>query len=82
MRRIGLNRCPYCSGFVVYDSSAKTFWEKLLPVVLLRLVRCDDCRRRHLRPLFLPALKRTVQPLAPKKPSRLASDDGQKERHA
>ena len=28
MRRIGLNRCPYCGGSEVYVSTAKTFWKE------------------------------------------------------
>ena len=35
--------CPYCHGSEVYVSSAKTFWERLSALLLLRRVRSDEC---------------------------------------
>jgi hypothetical protein len=36
-------------------SAPKTLWERIPAVFLLRLVRCHNCKRRHCRPLLLPA---------------------------
>lgn len=76
MRRIGLNACPYCGGSDVYASTAKTFWEKISVVLLLRHVRCDECRRRHFRPLFIPAPKRPPRSAVPREPPEIGSSHG------
>ncbi len=57
MRRIGLRNCPYCASSQVYSSAPKRLVERLPVLLLLRLVRCHACLRRHLRPLLLPTLK-------------------------
>jgi len=68
MRRIGLKNCPYCGSSKVYISAAKTLWERLPALFLLRLVRCHGCMRRHVRPLLLPAPKRPEEYTVPTKP--------------
>ncbi len=82
MRRIGLKCCPYCGGDEVYSSSAKTFWEKLPALLLLRFVRCDECRRRHFRPIFISAPVRPSKTATLKKPVQLASDENREQRQA
>ena len=40
--------CPFCRSFDVRRSHRKGLFEVLiLPVVLLRPFRCEDCGRRH-----------------------------------
>jgi hypothetical protein len=57
MRRIGLNRCPYCGNFEVYRSRIEpvTWLDRACVLFLLQLVRCHGCMRRHYRPLLFPA---------------------------
>ena len=47
--------CPRCFSSYIYKSR---FWlvEYLLPLLLLRPVRCRDCGRRYYRLIFLSAL--------------------------
>ena len=78
MRRIGLNRCPYCCSSEVHVSSAKNFWDRIPVLALLRLVRCEECRRRHYRPLFCSAPQRPVRSAVPKKPSSVVSSEEKK----
>lgn len=68
MRRIGVENCPYCGGLEVYISSPKTLWERIPTFLLLRFMRCHNCKRRHLRPSFLPAIRYQERASAPRKP--------------
>src|SRR5258705_3295588 len=77
MRRIGLRACPYCHSSEVYVSSAKTFWERLSGLLLLRHVRCDECRR-HFRPVFLSALTRPSRRGIPRTPE-IAPGEGKEQ---
>jgi hypothetical protein len=44
--------CSDCGGSVGFRSRPRTFTEKfVLPIFLLRPVRCGDCFRRYYRPL-------------------------------
>jgi hypothetical protein len=47
--------CPRCYSWYIYKSQ---FWlvEYLLPLLLLRPVRCRDCNARYYRLIFLSAL--------------------------
>jgi hypothetical protein len=55
--RISGTHCPYCrSSSRIYASAPKSIWEELAVFVLLRPVRCHDCMRRFLRPLFVSSL--------------------------
>ena len=49
--------CPRCFSWYIYKSR---FWllEYLLPLLLLRPVRCRDCEKRYYRLIFLPTLHR------------------------
>jgi hypothetical protein len=76
MHRIGLKDCPYCGSSEVYRSQPKTLAESACIFLLVRLVRCHDCMRRHYRPVFFPAAKH-VTPLA-KKPVQIRTDDKRK----
>jgi hypothetical protein len=52
-------QCRDCGGLVGYRSRRRGFVEKcLLPLLLLRPVRCGDCFRRSYRPLFVPVRER------------------------
>ena len=53
MLRVGLTQCPYCRRADIYISHPKDFWEEIAILLLLRPVRCHDCMRRFLRPLFV-----------------------------
>jgi hypothetical protein len=57
MRSIGLKDCPYCGAPEVFRSrTERTTWlDRACGLLLLRLVRCHSCLRRHYRPAFLPA---------------------------
>ena len=52
MLRIGSKRCPFCYRQDIYISSPKHLWEEVAILLLLQPVRCQDCMRRFLRPLF------------------------------
>ena len=55
----GLFQCRYCGGYNGYRSRAKTFGEKfLLPLLLLRPVRCGDCFRRSVETIFVQVRER------------------------
>jgi hypothetical protein len=59
--RIGREECPYCHrASEIYTSNPKSIWEELVILLLLRPVRCHDCMRRFLRPMFIET------PVAPK----------------
>lgn len=53
LRRISLNSCPYCFSSGVYLSKPGRWWEKMLFVFLLQLMRCHNCMRHHYRPIIL-----------------------------
>jgi hypothetical protein len=60
--RIGREECPHCHrSSEIYTSNPKSVWEELLILLLLRPVRCHDCMRRFLRPVF------TETPIAPRR---------------
>jgi len=52
MLKIGWKRCPFCCREDIYISHPKRLWEEVSIAVLLQPVRCHDCMRRFLRPLF------------------------------
>jgi len=49
--------CPRCSSWNIYKSRFRHL-EYLLPLLLLRPVRCGDCSLRHYRMIFLSTLRR------------------------
>jgi hypothetical protein len=52
-------KCVDCGSSEGYRSRPRTFTEKyLLPLLLLRPVRCGDCFRRCYRPIFVPVRER------------------------
>jgi len=54
-----LFQCRDCGGFNGYRSRPRSLTEKfLLPMVLLRPVRCGDCFRRSYQLLFVPVRER------------------------
>ncbi len=54
--------CRNCGGQEVYRSRPRGFFEKyVLPLFLLRTVRCDRCYQRGYAPRTIPLLER-VQP--------------------
>lgn len=57
MRRIGLQECPYCSSHEVYESQGTTCRGRASGLLLLRVVRCHGCMRRHYGPIWVPALE-------------------------
>jgi hypothetical protein len=51
--------CPDCGGFYGYRSRPKNLTEKfLLPLLVLRPVRCGDCFRRSYQSAFAPVRPR------------------------
>ena len=78
MRRIGLQRCPYCGKDGIYASRTKTWHDEVRCFFFLQVVRCHSCMRRYYRPLFLPP----VPTLAARKPIETAANDEQRERSA
>ncbi len=67
MRRISLKNCPYCDCSEVYISTSTNIWQKMSSLLLLRLLRCDLCKRRHYRPMFLAAAVNPARNISPKK---------------
>jgi len=53
----------------VYVSAPKTPWDRISVLFLVRLVRCHSCMRRHFRPIFLAAEKRSATYSVPRKPA-------------
>ncbi len=54
-----LFECQDCGGLNGYRSRPKTFAEKfLLPLLLLRPVRCGDCFRRSVQTIFVQVRQR------------------------
>ena len=52
--RIGFEDCPYCHRGDIYISRPRSLGEEIVILLLLQPVRCHDCMRRFLRPLFVP----------------------------
>jgi hypothetical protein len=52
MRKIGLERCPWCNSTDVYASRPRSLTEVVGTLFLLRPVRCHRCLFRHFRPFF------------------------------
>jgi hypothetical protein len=51
--------CRDCGSSQAYRSRARSFFERfLLPLVLLRPVRCADCFRRCYAPVFVEVKER------------------------
>jgi hypothetical protein len=64
--------CDDCGSDTGFRSRARTFSERyLLPVFLLRPVRCSECFRRDYRLLFMPVKDRRT-PTVSKMPSTVA----------
>ena len=56
-------RCPLCGSEMAYRSRPRNFTERfLLPLALLRPVRCGECYRRTYATLFTEAKKRNQHP--------------------
>ena len=54
--------CDDCGCDVAFRSRRRSFTERfLLPLVLLRPVRCGECFRRDYRLVFMPVRERTPQ---------------------
>ena len=52
--------CSDCGGLDGFRSRPRTFAEKyILPMLLLRPVRCADCFRRKYQTIFVDARERT-----------------------
>ncbi len=65
-----LFQCRNCGGFEGYRSHPKTLAERfVLPLLLLRPVRCGDCLRRGYRSVFVPVR----EPRQPGKTHRAAA---------
>jgi hypothetical protein len=55
--------CPTCGGEVAYRSRTRTFTERfLLPLALLRPVRCGGCYRRKYAFLLTEVHERSTVP--------------------
>ena len=55
-------RCGDCGGDTGFRSRRRSFTERyLLPIFLLRPVRCAECFRRDYRLLFVPVKDRTPE---------------------
>jgi len=60
-------RCPDCGSTDGFRSRSRTLSEKyILPIFMLRPVRCGDCFRRFYRPVTVPVRERNHA--APKVP--------------
>ena len=56
-------QCPDCGGPDGYRSRPRTFSEKyILPLFLLRPVRCSDCYRRSIVSMFIDVPERDHTP--------------------
>ena len=57
-------RCRDCGSEVGFRSRRRTFTERyLLPLFLLRPVRCAECFRREYRTIFMPVSVRAPETL-------------------
>jgi len=64
-------QCTDCGGSAAYGSRRRTILEKyVLPLLLLKPVRCANCFRRTHASIFLPARARESKP--PLKPHAAA----------
>ena len=55
-------RCPDCGSSSAYRSRRRSIVEKyLLPLLLLRPLRCSNCFRRRLGFVLIPAHKRLTR---------------------
>ena len=71
--------CHGCTGVAGYLSRPRTFFERhLLPLLLLRSVRCGDCSRRSWRPLTVPLLRRRTSLEGSQQPQSLAIDGAER----
>jgi hypothetical protein len=53
--------CQHCGSDEAHPSRSRTFVEKrLLPLLLLRPVRCEHCDRRYYRSVSVAVNERTV----------------------
>jgi hypothetical protein len=79
VRRIGLNKCPYCGqAGELYNSRPKTWRDEVCLFFFLQVVRCCVCMHRHYRPLFMPPV-----PVWPeKKPIQTRAEDEEGKRSA
>ena len=83
LRRISFrNHCPYCLSSRVYGSRGRKWWEKILFIFLLRLVRCHNCMRHHYRPIILSAAKNPMRETVSRKQPRTVSSGQKKDRSA
>ncbi len=82
MLKIGWKRCPFCYRHDIYISHPKHLWEEVAILVLLQPVRCHDCMRRFIRPLFAsPPPKMVVRRVATRELKQKEASDTDK-RHA
>ena len=59
-------RCQDCGGVEAYDSRRRSWFEKfLLPVLLMKPVRCAHCYRRTSASLFTRVRPHTIRPVVP-----------------
>lgn len=77
LRKISLKSCPYCLSSQVYFSQPKTWWEKLLFIFLLQLVRCHNCMRRHYRPIMVATRKHPAAEVERKGPQIIPAEERQ-----
>ena len=69
--------CDDCGSNAAFRSRRRTFSERyLLPVFLLKPVRCAECYRRDYRLLFVPVKERIPEPV-----KRLATPAPQAQRN-
>jgi len=60
-------QCRDCGSFDGYRSHPRTFSEKyVLPLLLLRPVRCADCFRRYYRSVFVQVRERHSPEVTPR----------------
>ena len=55
-----LFQCRHCGGFYGFRSRPKNLTDKLLPLLLLRKVRCGNCCRRSVQTIFVQIRERHV----------------------
>ena len=71
MLKVGWESCPFCFRQDIYISVPRNLWEEVAILALLQPVRCHDCMRRFLRPLFAsPPTKMPVRRVASKEPAQ------------
>lgn len=83
MLKLGWTCCPFCHRQDIYVSHPKHLWEEFAILVLLQPVRCHDCMRRFLRPLFAtPPANIAVRRVAPRELAEKDADVTDKRRAA